>query len=123
MAEIVSYFPSQKKSISEKSDKWAKECIDAAEALILFRDQKIRQSSYNKRVNYNLANDILDKRDMENVVNPLGLRGATFPAKMQNYPLINPKIDLLVGEEIKRKFDWKVRVINDDAASEKENVR
>jgi hypothetical protein len=57
---------------------------------------------------------------MERVANPLGIKDATFPAKMQNYPIANPKIDLLVGEERKRRFDWQVRVINDDAISEKE---
>jgi len=120
---LVSNFPSQKKSMADKSEKWAKECIDSAENLIIFRNQRIRQSQYNKQVNYNLANDILDTKDMEGVTNPLGLRGATFPAKMQNYPLLNPKIDLLVGEEAKRRFDWKVRVINEDAVSEKQTAK
>lgn len=114
-------FPSQKKSINDKTEKWAQDCIEAAENITAFRDYRIRESQYNKQINYNLANDILDTRDIENVVNPLGIRGATFPAKMQNYPLLNPKIDLLVGEEAKRRFNWFVRVTNPDAITEKEN--
>jgi hypothetical protein len=73
------------------------------------------------QTNYNLRADILDESDMEKAVNPLGIKGASFPAKMQNYPIANPKIDLLVGEESKRRFDWRVSVINPDAISQKED--
>lgn len=113
-------FPSQKLSHAKKTQKWAEECIKAGESLAIFRYGGIRESYRNKLINYNLANDILDIGDMEIVCNPMGIKDATFPAKMQNYPIANPKIDLLVGEERKRKFDWKVRVINADAISEKE---
>ncbi len=116
-------FPSQKLSKSKKTKKWAEDCIKAAEDLAIFRYSGIRESYRNKLINYNLANDVLDTADMETVCNPMGIKDATFPAKMQNYPIANPKIDLLVGEERKRKFDWKVRVINDDAISEKEEVK
>lgn len=122
-SSVITIFPSQKRSQAEKNEKWAIDCVDAAEHLVIFRDQRIRQSQYNKKVNYNLANDILDIKDIEGIINPLGLKGATFPAKMQNYPLINPKIDLLVGEESKRRFDWKIRAINEDAVSEKQNEK
>ena len=116
-------FPSQKLSKSKKTKKWAENCIKAAEDLAIFRYSGIRESYRNKLINYNLANDVLDISDIETVCNPMGIKNATFPAKMQNYPIANPKIDLLVGEERKRKFDWKVRVINDDAISEKEKVK
>jgi len=114
-------FPSQKLSHAKKTQTWAEECIKAGESLAIFRSGGIRESYKNKLINYNLANDILDIKDMEIVCNPMGIKDATFPAKMQNYPIANPKIDLLVGEERKRKFDWKVRVINADAISEKES--
>jgi len=116
-------FPSQKLPKSKKTKKWAEDCIKAAEDLAIFRYSGIRESYRNKLINYNLANDVLNTEDIETVCNPMGIKEATFPAKMQNYPIANPKIDLLVGEERKRKFDWKVRVINDDAISEKEDVK
>ena len=119
----ISHFPSQKKATSEKNEKWMKDCIDSAENLTIFRDQRIRNSQYNKKVNYDLFNDILDQQDMQRVCNPQQLRHATFPAKMQNYPIANPKIDLLIGEEYKRKFDWRLRVVNDSAISEKETEK
>jgi hypothetical protein len=53
----------------------------------------------------------------------MGIKNATFPATMHNYPIANPKIDLLVGEERKRRFDWHARVVNDDAISDKEEAK
>jgi hypothetical protein len=116
-------FPRQKLSKAKKDKKWAIACIEAGESLAVFRNSNVRQSYKNKLINYNLANDILDTEDIERVCNPMGIKGAEFPAKMQNYPIANPKIDLLVGEERKRRFDWKVRVRNDDAISEVENQK
>lgn len=114
------YFPPQKLPASKKTKKWAEKCVEAGEDIAIFRHDGIRQTYHNKLVNYNLANDLLDTKDLEKVCNPMGLKGATFPATMQNYPIANPKIDLLVGEERKRRFDWKVRVKNQDAISDKE---
>lgn len=52
----------------------------------------------------------------------MGIIGLKSPAKMQNYPIANPKIDWLVGESITRRFDWKIKVLNDDAISQKESI-
>lgn len=112
--------PAQKKTKAQKNDQWRKDCVNGGEAASIWRNEGIRQSYQNKRINYDLYSDILDQTDIERICNPLGVMGLNSPAKMQNYPICNPKIDLLVGESIKRKFDWKVRVINDDAISAKE---
>jgi len=117
---LTSNFPSQKRPMSQKNEQWRKDCINGAEFNSLWRDSGIRQSYRNKKINYDLYSDILDVSDIEKICNPLGVMGLNAPAKMQNYPVCNPKIDLLVGESINRKFDFKVRVINDDAISEKE---
>lgn len=114
-------FPAQKKSTTSKNKDWRKKCVDGGESASIWRNEGIRTSYINKKINYDLYSDILDQSDIEKICNPLGVLGLNAPAKMQNYPICNPKIDLLVGESIKRKFDWKVRVINDDAISDKEN--
>lgn len=114
-------FPAQKKSKAQKNLSWRKDCVNGGENSSIWKNEGLRQSYYNKRINYNLYSDILDQSDIERICNPLGIMGLNSPAKIQNYPICNPKIDLLVGESIKRKFDWKIRVINDDAISEKEN--
>lgn len=120
----IQYFPSQRKSASEKTDKWAIECAEAAERIAVFSSNTgIRETYYNKSVNYNLANGIIDTKDVEKVINPLGLVGATFPGKFQNYPIIVPKLNLLIGEESKRNFEWKVVAINPDAITDKEEEK
>ena len=115
-------FPSQKKSFNAKDKQWFKNCIDAAEGLAIHRNDGLRVSHRNKRINYDLYSDILDQSDVERICNPLGVIGLEAPAKIQNYPVCNPKIDLLVGESTKRRFDWKVRVLNDEAISQKEEA-
>lgn len=119
----INLFPQQKKSIRSKNETWLKECVDAGISLVNYtQNQGLRASFYEKQTNYDLASNILDPNDVERVVNPWRLRGADFPVEMRNYPLSKPKIDLLVGEEIKRRFDWRVMVKNDDAISDKEEM-
>jgi len=115
-------FPPQKKSTSEKGKSFGIECIEGAENLALFSSHEIRQSYYNKKKNYDLANDIIDLKDVESVCSPLGLDMSTFPATMQNYPLANPKIKLLMGEEMKRPFEFRVRSTNPNTANKKEEA-
>jgi len=113
-------FPAQKKSYKEKNLKWMKDCVDAGESYSIWRDQGLRKSYYNKKTNFDLYSDILDPNDIEKTCNPFGVLGLQAPAKMQNYPICNPKIDVLVGESIKRRFEWRVKVVNDEAISKKE---
>lgn len=120
MDNLKTSFPSQKKSYKEKNEKWRKDCVDAGESYSMWRDEGVRKSYYNKKTNFNLYSDILDPTDIEKTCNPFGVLGLNAPAKMQNYPICNPKIDVLVGESIKRRFEWKVKVTNDDAISRKE---
>lgn len=115
--------PSQKKTDAQKTEEWFKECVDAGESMILFQNEGIRQSRINKKVNYNLYSGILDNADVERIMNPNQIRNATFPATVKNYPLTNPKIKALLGEELKRRFDWRVSVINEDAISSKQEAQ
>ncbi len=114
------HFPPQKLPLSKKTKKWYCDCIEAGEQLSYISDARIRASWQNKKANYDLANDKLDINDVKRVTNPYNIDGLTMPAKMQNYPIALPKIDLLVGEEMKRRFDYRVRVVNEDAVTSKE---
>jgi len=116
------HFPFQKRSTAAKGKEFVIECIEGALHSTYLNNNDIIQSKREMAVNYNLRSDILDERDVEKAINPWGIKGATFPAKMQNYPIANPKIDLLLGEESKRRFDWRVTVVNPDAVSEKEDM-
>ena len=116
----TAHFPYQKKATSSKKRQFVIDCIESSIELAYNSDSDLVQNKTDMQINYNLRADILDERDIEKAVNPWGIKGASFPAKMQNYPIANPKIDLLIGEEFKRRFDWRVTVTNPDAVSEKE---
>jgi hypothetical protein len=115
-------FPSQKRSTNAKDKDFCIECLKGAVGEAYSETTGIRKSKQRMGVNYGLLNGVLDEKDVERVVNPWNVRGATFPAKMQNYPIANKKIDLLVGEESRRKYDWRVMVVNPDAISQKETT-
>jgi len=116
-------FPNQKVSDSSKNEAWGKDNVDAAESLILNQNQYTRNSRYSKLVNYDLYAGKLHPSDMELIMNPLGLKDVHFPSKPLNHPLINPYLKALIGEEIKRRFDYHLKVNNEDAISEKETAK
>jgi hypothetical protein len=121
MEQVSKIFPGQKLPFSQKTSKWGKECVEGGIQLTLTSDSRIRQTYYNKKKNYDLYNDVIDLKDVESVCSPLGFDMNTFPATMQNYPLCNPKIKLLLGEEQKRRFEWRVVSTNPGVISKKES--
>jgi hypothetical protein len=112
-------FPFQKKTEREKTKDWAEKCVRAASDMGLYAGS-FRDDYYEIRTNMDLYNNILNKDDMISMCDPFGVNNNDFPFEPQHYPVANSKINLLLGEEIKRKFDWKVRVINQNAVTEKE---
>ncbi len=118
--------PSQKKSDSEKlkdDNKWGKECVDSGEGMIFLQSDFIRSSRYRKLINYDLYAGKLHEEDVERIVNPMNIKNQSFPTSVQNHPITNPYIKCLVGDEINRRFDWNLKVTNDDAISEKEKEK
>src|SRR5690606_14440460 len=63
---------------------------------------------------------IVNVQDITNVINPYHMEASFVPENIPHHPIAVPKIELLVGEEIKRRFDWSVIVTNSDAVSSKE---
>ena len=112
-------FPFQKKTEREKTKDWAEKCVRAASDMGLYTGD-FRDDYYEIRTNMDLYNNILNTDDMISMCDPFGINNNDFPFEPQHYPVANSKINLLLGEEMKRKFDWKVRVINQDAVTEKE---
>lgn len=117
-------FPYQKRSSKAKNEEFFKDCVEVGASLVQwhnssFESQSVRSVRRNKISNYNLVNDIIDKKEVEMITNPLKLKDTTFPATYRNYPLINPAIGVLVGEERKRLFNYVVSVVNPDSINEK----
>jgi hypothetical protein len=111
--------PKQAIPDSEKDEQWGKDSVDACEGLVLLFNDNIRESRLNKQINYNLHNGIMSKADLDKISNPYGLQGQTFPSTPRFLPISNPYFKKLLGEEYKRRFDWHLSIINEDAVSEK----
>lgn len=115
-----SSFPNQMKTISQKTDKWFKECIDAALQYSNVDYNGIRQSYQHKLRNYNLMNDVFDFTKIKHQMTPLLAKSDKYDLPVQHYPKIPQKVNLLIGEDLSRKFNWSAKVTNDDAISQKE---
>jgi tRNA(Phe) wybutosine-synthesizing methylase Tyw3 len=63
--------------------------------------------------NYNIYNGHVDIDEYKYVTEQYG---AAYPAKLVNYPIISPKIDLLMGEDLTRPMQKQISAINKSAA-------
>lgn len=112
--------PRQRIAYSQKNKEWRRENLDFADTHSFYHSEEVRKSLRTKAINLNLYNGIVDIEDLTTVVNPHHLDASYIPENIPHQPIIVPKVDLLVGEEIKRRFDWSVVVTNSDAISKKE---
>ena len=110
--------PRQKLPKSKKNKAWGQAVIEALESYIVSDSHSPAASVINKQVNYDLYNGKLNPDDFEYVTNPYGLKQGEFPANLQHYDIISPKINLLIGEEIKRPLNFRAITTNSDAISE-----
>lgn len=109
-------FPNQKISDSKKNEKWYKKCVDFAEGLV-GSNEYYRGEFGNKTENYNLRANLIDVRNFEKYINPAQLDLDNFPAKFQHVGIGNAKIDLLLGDYISRKREFKVYISGKDEDS------
>jgi hypothetical protein len=107
-------FPPQKLPMKDKDATWGKACIDA----IIGRFGAGTYGGYTRKermgISYGLYDSEFDKNDFKYITDPYSV-GDVFPANMQNYNIIRPKVDLLLGEESKRPFNFRVLQTNEDA--------
>lgn len=109
-------FPNQKISDDKKTDKWYKKCIDFAEGLV-GSNEYYRGEYGNKSENYNLRANIIDVRNFQKYINPAQLDLDSFPAKFQHVGIGNAKIDLLIGDYISRRREFKAYISGKDEDS------
>ena len=116
-------FPPQQLSFAAKNKSWRKQCVDwgAEQGTITYNP--VRKSIIHKKINYDLLNGILHMRDLEIIINPENLDAGFIPDRIQHYPIMNSKLNVLRGEESKRVFDYRVVITNPNAISEIENEK
>lgn len=120
MSTVLSKLPKQRKTYSSKNKKWRKQNLDYADKYSFYNNEVVRNTLKNRIINLNLYNGRVSPEDMANTLNPHGLVATFMNENIPHKPVIVPKIDILVGEEINRKFDWFATLTNPDSISLKE---
>lgn len=109
-------FPQQKLPLSKKDKDWQKRCVN----YIIGEGNTTsagNASSKEIQIYYNLYNSIFDEKDFKRITNPFKVDDG-FPATPQDFNIIRPKIDLLIGEETKRPMNFRVVRTSQEATSE-----
>lgn len=122
MSEILQ-FPPQQLPFSRKTRAWRKKHCDWAASKAFFNYSPVRKSVLHKKINYDLLNGKLYMKDLMLVINPDNIQAGFIPDKIQHYPIMNSKLNVLRGEESKRVFDYRVVITNPNAISEIESNR
>lgn len=120
MSELIN-LPPQQLPFSKKNKKWRKAHLDWADSKTFFNYNLVRKSVIHKKINYDLLNGKLHMSDIELVLNPDNIKAGFVPDRIQHYPIMNSKLNVLRGEESRRVFDYRVIVTNPNAISEIEN--
>ena len=120
MSEFMQ-FPPQQLPMSKKTKKWRKQILDWGSNRATIASSLVRKSVIHKKINYDLLNGIVHLDDMMTIINPDNVQAKFIPSKIQHYPIMNSKLNVLRGEESKRVFDFRVVITNPNAISEIEN--
>ena len=108
-------FPKQNIPEEQKTEEWHKDCLQS-----VLRHHKGSNAFVDERVkdheNYLLVHGQFDTKQFKYVTDMYGI---TAPARLVNYPIIMPKIDLLVGEVVSQPLRWSVNVVNKSAVRRK----
>ena len=111
-------FPAQKLPMSKKTQAWKEACVDY---VVGAGDSGFggngRSRSDEIQTYYDLYNSIYNEKDLKYVTNPFK-QDDGFPAMAQDYNIIKPYVDQLLGEETKRPFNFHPQRTSDIAASE-----
>ena len=115
----INIMPLQKIPRSKKTQQWQQDTIDyiISRAMGSTRNGNNRTRREEMQSYYDLYNGIYDERDLKYVTNPFKQKDG-FPATAQDFNIIKPKVDLLLGEETKRPFNLRIVRTSDQAISD-----
>jgi len=116
MEKTKSSMPSMMVSEKQKNKEWCNQVLDAIVGYMGISEGHYDSSRIKDIKNYQIYNGELNASEYTYLTEQYGL---TYPARLVNYPIITPKIDLLVGEEIRRPLDMKVSTVNKEAVVRK----
>lgn len=105
--------------MSKKTKDWREANVDyiIGKSMGGSRNGNNRTRKEEMQTYYDLYNSIYNEKDLKYVTNPFKQQDG-FPAMAQDFNVVKPKIDLLLGEETKRPFNFKTIRTSDIATSE-----
>ena len=111
-------FPQQKLPLSKKTQQWQQACVNyiIGEGNVVSGGMS-KSPTRELQTYYDLYNSIFDEKDFKRITNPFKVEDG-FPATPQDFNIIRPKIDLLIGEETKRPMNFRTIRTSQEAASE-----
>lgn len=108
--------PYQKLPLSKKTDEWREENVDAIIGKANFGSFNGNGRKSDMKIAYDLYNSVFNEADFKYITDPYKT-SENFPAMLQNFNIIKPKVDLLEGEETKRPLSLRVVQKNDEVTS------
>lgn len=114
--------PKQKVSRAKKTKAWAEDCIRA----FIYRSSFSTSTKHTLQKYYEAYNGNLQEADYNYVTNPYNSEAwakKNFPARLRNYNILKPVVDLLLGEKAKRPLAYQVVVRNADIQSRFDEYR
>lgn len=115
--------PPHQLPFKRKNKEWRKKFVDWADSKTFSTNSLVRKSVMHKKINYDLLRGILHMSDLELILNPDHLKAGFIPDRITHYPIMNSKLNVLIGEESKRVFDFRVVITNPNSISEIENTK
>lgn len=122
MSDTNKHIPRQKLKSTKKTKQWRQDCVEG-----YINQSTFLQNSKSDLLRYYEAyNGSLNEKDYNYVTNPYNSQAGkkrNFPAKLRNYNIIKPVVDLLLGEKTQRPSNYTVTVTNGDAVSKMEEEK
>lgn len=111
-------FPQQKLPLSKKDEQWQHDCVNFIIGEGNVVSGGMQKTSFGElQTYYDLYNSVFDEKDFKRITNPFKVEDG-FPATPQDFNIIRPKVDLLIGEETKRPMNFRVVRTSQEATSE-----
>jgi len=118
MNNTTTMFPAQKIALKKKNKEWGEACVDYIIGMgEIVPSGSDRTNFEEMQTYYDLYNSIFNEKDLKYVTDPFK-QDDGFPASPQDFNIIRSKIDLLLGEETKHPFNFRVIRTSQDAASD-----
>ncbi len=116
------HIPKQKLKSIKKTKAWRTECVEG----FINQSSFLQNSKSDLLRYYECYNGEMAEADYNYVTNPYNSQAGkkrNFPAKLRNYNIIKPVVDLLLGEKTTRPSNFQVTVTNGDAVSRMEEEK